>query len=326
MAAISLITGLLSGAGRQGDQNGVSIDRNAFNIPDADKYRQQAGQQYDASIQRQNYIQPKQRSFVEGLEQQAAGQGPSLAAEQLKQAQNRSLAQQMAAAQAARGGNPALAQRQLAQNQMQSQATMAGQAMQGRIQEQNNARGMLQNQLNGMQTSADQGVQNYLQQGFSMAEAQQQAAADYQKLAVSQAMGLAGINSQIRQNNTQQMMQVGQNASKETSDFMSGMGKMMMSDETNKTNIKDGSQDIHNFLDALKEHSYKYKNTDQPGTSKGKRFGIMAQDLEKSKAGKSIVHNTSYGKMVDTAQGFGVAMAATANLHKRLKKLEGKKK
>lgn len=190
--------------GHQADMQGVAIDPNAFKIPDADKYRGQAEDQYKRGVGNVDYVQPKQRSFLETLGQQASGQGPSLAVEQLKQAQNRSLAQQMAAAQAARSNNPALAQRMMMQNQMASNANLAGQATQARMQEQLNAQQMYGTQLNGMAGQANQAVQQYLAQGFSMAQAQQQAAADFQRLSVQQALGLAGINAGIQSANHQQ--------------------------------------------------------------------------------------------------------------------------
>jgi hypothetical protein len=48
----------------------------------------------------------------------------------------------------------------------------------------------------------------------------------------------------------------------------------------------------------------------------------MAQDLEKSKAGKSLVMNTPTGKMVDTSQAVMTALAALGHVAKRLDKVE----
>lgn len=358
--------------GHQADMQGVAIDPEAFKIKDADKYREDARTQYDSANENRNYIQPKQRSFLDTLEKQASGQGPSLAVEQLKQAQNRSLAQQMAAAQSARGGNPALLQRQAMQNAAQNNTAMAGQATQARMQEQLQAQQMYGNQVNLMQGNSDQRVQQYLQQGFSIAQAQQAAAADFQHLSVNQAMGLAGINAGIQTANHQQdvsamnkevediqkfaTMGVGgmmggsktsmpsggsylggnqMAANMGNSQFMQGatpassslsgsnsMSMGMLSDETQKQDIKSSSKDVKGFLDKLSEKSYEYKNSKLPGTASGRRFGIIAQDLEKSQAGKSIVKDTEYGKMVDTQQGFGLALSALAHLNKRLSKLE----
>lgn len=159
-----------------------NINEAAFQIPDAQKYRDKADTQYGGAVERGNYIQPKQRSFIETLEQQASGQGPSLATEQLKSAQNRNLAQQVAAAQASRSPSGALTQRNLLRTQQEGAAQVAEQSAQARIQEQLLARTMLGQQIGQERQASDQLTQNYLAQGFSMAQAQQQAAADLERM------------------------------------------------------------------------------------------------------------------------------------------------
>lgn len=53
----------------------------------------------------------------------------------------------------------------------------------------------------------------------------------------------------------------------------------------------------------------------------------MAQELEKSKVGEKFVTDTPEGKKVEfTPSSFGAMLAAQAELHARLKKLEGGKK
>ncbi len=49
----------------------------------------------------------------------------------------------------------------------------------------------------------------------------------------------------------------------------------------------------------------------------------MAQDLEKTPEGKALVENTDQGKIVDYGKGLGTMLAAMADIHKRLKKIEG---
>ena len=98
-------------------------------------------------------------------------------------------------------------------------------------------------------------------------------------------------------------------------------GGMAMSDRRQKKNVTDF--DSREFLKALSGKSYDYKDTSKPGTAEGRRFGIMAQDLERSEAGRSIVKETPHGKMVDVQQGFGLALAAMADLNKRISKMEG---
>lgn len=100
------------------------------------------------------------------------------------------------------------------------------------------------------------------------------------------------------------------------------IGAAIASDRRLKKDIK--GHDMRGFLDALSAHEYEYKDASQPYTAPGKRVGIMAQDLERSEAGKSIVRETSMGKIIDVNQGFGVALAAMADLNKRVRAMEAR--
>ena len=99
----------------------------------------------------------------------------------------------------------------------------------------------------------------------------------------------------------------------------------MMSDERQKKNISSADSELKEFVDNLAPHTYEYKDTSLEGTAPGKRYGIMAQALERSAAGKSIVRETAEGKKIDVAQGLGVALAALAAMNKRLGKVEGRR-
>lgn len=100
----------------------------------------------------------------------------------------------------------------------------------------------------------------------------------------------------------------------------------MFSDERGKKDMKDGGGDIQSMMDNLSPKSYEYKDTSLPGTAEGERYGIVAQDLEKSAAGSSVVKDTPQGKMVDPVQGFGLALAGLAELNRRLRAIEGQGK
>lgn len=94
-----------------------------------------------------------------------------------------------------------------------------------------------------------------------------------------------------------------------------------MSDVNAKTNINPAEEQIQDFLKNLGVYSYDYKD---------KKFGDktyvspMAQELEKSEIGKSMVVDTPEGKMVDYARGAGVQLAATAMLNHKVNELEKK--
>ena len=114
-----------------------------------------------------------QAQLAAQLQAQAAGQGPSLATQQLKQATDRNIAQQAAAA-AAAGGNSALAQRNLSQNAAQLGRSAAADAAQMRIQEQLAAREQLAGVLAGAR-GQDIGLaqaQAQLQQQINLANQQ----------------------------------------------------------------------------------------------------------------------------------------------------------
>lgn len=72
------------------------------------------------------------------------------------------------------------------------------------------------------------------------------------------------------------------------------------------------------FLDNLTSYKYNYKN---PNHGDGNQVGVMAQDLEK--AAPQMVEDTPEGKVVDYSKAGGPLFASMADLHERLKKLEG---
>ena len=86
--------------------------------------------------------------------------------------------------------------------------------------------------------------------------------------------------------------------------------------------------DIDEFL-KLTPYEYEYtedakENT--PGATDGKKFGVMAQDLEKSKIGKALVDKDERGyRNVDIPMSVSALLATAASMNHRLKKLEGKK-
>lgn len=228
---------------------------------------------------------------LQDLQRQAAGKGPSLAKEALKAAQERSLAQQLAAAQAMPTRNVGALQRQLVAEQGRAGRELAQTGAIGRVQEQLGA----QQQLMGLTESELQ----------RQAGAQQAAMAANAKLAEARAAqeasvvgGLLGAGSSI--------------------------GAAFASDEKVKENKAPAKKEINSFLDALSARQYNYKQKFDNDTSK--KYGIMAQDLEKSKVGKSMVKEMGGVKHVDYGAGFGAILAAQAELNDRLKKLEGSSK
>lgn len=92
------------------------------------------------------------------------------------------------------------------------------------------------------------------------------------------------------------------------------------SDERVKEDIQ--PFDASSFLDSLTASKYKYKNPGKHG--EGQFAGVMAQDLEKTPEGSSLVHPAEDGtKMVDTSKAAMAALASLADMNDRVKALEG---
>lgn len=127
--------------------------------------------------------------------------------------------------------------------------------------------------------------------------------------------------------------------SNKNSQFSDGVGKAALSKAIAATSDEDMKKDVKkdnkeefsskSFLDALQSYTYEYKDSEKhrPEAGEGKRLSVMAQDLEKAgPVGRSMVMNTPQGKVVNYGRGFGAILAAQAELNKRLKEVEKKKK
>jgi hypothetical protein len=94
------------------------------------------------------------------------------------------------------------------------------------------------------------------------------------------------------------------------------------SDEEKKENIeRTTSDDIDDFLDHITGYEFNYKPEVRQG---GRHMGVMAQDLERTPEGRSVVIDTEGGKMVDGGKLASIAMAVVSDLNKRVRQLEGK--
>lgn len=99
-----------------------------------------------------------------------------------------------------------------------------------------------------------------------------------------------------------------------------------ISDQREKTDIgKLDDASVDEMLGNLVASRYRYKNPNQPGAGQGERFGIMAQDLEKSAMGKSLVIDDGGVKKIDGNQAVGALLAAMSRTHDRLRKLEARR-
>jgi hypothetical protein len=248
-------------------------------------------------------------------------------------------AQQVGMANMQRGGGAPGAGLAAARNQATIAGNAAGQGAQAAMSDQQNANAQLTNSLNAGR-STDVGL------ATSQAGLNQQT--NLQQGQMDQAAKIANLDAQLRQTGMDDQARIaylsqltGMDANQlqaatstyKTQKDSPGMvgqiaqvagpilGAMMMSDETKKKNVTDARSEVDAMLDALAPMSYDYKDERY---GKGRRAGIMAQDLERSAAGKRIVSETSDGKMLDVNKALSASLAASARLNERVRTLEGK--
>lgn len=93
------------------------------------------------------------------------------------------------------------------------------------------------------------------------------------------------------------------------------------SDAALKENIKKAEVDIDDLLTNLTPYEFNYKDQ---AHGKGTFYGVLAQDLEKSKAGKTLVVDKKEGKAIDVNKAFHALLAANSYLAKQVKELKEK--
>lgn len=254
--------------------------------------------------------QANQLQRIAGGQQQGAGE---LAVQ--RQMQNALAGQQAMARMRGAGGGGMLA---AARNSAGIGLNAAGMGQQAAMQDQMNAQGLLQNALAGTR-GQDIGMAG---QNASLQQNQMQLN-DQQYMALLQSLTGMDANKLAAQ---MSMYQTAQGQQGMLGPLLSAGGQiggaaMMASDERLKTDITDSGAEVDAMLDALRPYRYRYTD-DKFG--KGPRAGIMAQDLERSTAGKDLVTETPEGKMLDVNKTLSATLAMNAQLNKRVRALEGK--
>jgi hypothetical protein len=282
----------------------------------------------------QSPFRQAQLNLVNQLAGQAAGNGPSIAQQQFKMAADQNAAQQFALANSMRGPNQAAVARTAINQAADVNTQMAQAAAVARLQEMQQAQGLL-GQTAGQGTTADlqsaQMVNQFDQQRASLAAQYAQMGMDAQKanqaadLQMRQLIqtGALGQLSAIQQAITGDQANKTQAQGNLFGALGAGAaGLAQLSDERAKEDIKPGDAKITEFLGAINAHDYRYKD-EKHGA--GRFVSPMAQELLKTEVGRSFVLDTEDGHVVDYGKGFGALLAAQASLNKRLNALEGKK-
>ena len=316
--------------------------RQAFqgDFRNADAMRaQQMGQLGQAQQTRQMYLDA------------AMGNAPSLAQAQLQQGVDRGIAGQLAVANSARGS---AAQRAGAMRgaQLQGQEMMAGLGAQSgalRAQEIASARqGLLGADAALAQNMSGIRGQDVGQAGMNLqANMANRAQNDaYAQALQGYGMGAAGaemagrqgyagaqntfdFNTQIANANIEQgiaarEMDLGKSAMGGGGAAAGGLlGLLAFSDKRAKTKIAVGDKDVDAFLKTLKPYSYEYKDK---AHGEGRKTSVMAQDLEKTSLGDTLVSRHKSGlRQVDYAKALPVMLASVGRLAERLEKAEARK-
>lgn len=277
-------------------------------------------------------------NIIAGMEQRGmADSGTSLAAQLQQQQANFQAAQQKAA-------QMYLASQQAKQNALMQTAQAAGQMEQQQFGRQSqvisaqevinqfnaaNRQNVAQQNLGQRQRIAEQAsaIRNQ-EQMFNKNLAQQQFENEMRK-----AGGLSQASTNMAQMYAGQAQAQAAANQAVTGALIEGgakVGAKFASDIRSKEDIKEASPkqikgELDKLLSKLEPYMYKYKNQEKHG--KGKRLGIMAQDLEKSEIGQDMVGEDSEGiKNVDIGQVATSALAAAKNLMDRVESLEKKSK
>lgn len=136
-------------------------------------------------------------------------------------------------------------------------------------------------------------------------------------------IGLLGPMMQQSMLNQQLQSQLGSNVMGGAA--MLGAGALMASDVEAKEDFADAGPAIEEFLQSAQpaEYSYKPEYQGSPLAGEGRFVSPMAQGLERSSIGRSMVINTPAGKVVDYGKSFGAVLASLSHLNKKLNSVMG---
>lgn len=308
---------LLGGLGKSTDPNDYAVSS-----PNQGQLQgmmgQQAAQSAAADPTQQAQFRQMQMAQALNLQRIAGGQmqgAGELAAQ--RQVQNAIAAQQAQQRMVRGGGNAGLGLIAGARNAAGIGLSGAGMGQQAAMQDQQMAQGQLTGAL-GTGRQGDMGLMNMQQQNN-----QYNAGAQNQRYDTN--MGALASNDAQRLQAQQNYMQAttGQQGLAGALIGTAGAvaaGALTHSDERLKTDITDAGDDINAMLDNLHAKTYRYKDEAKHGA--GPRAGIIAQDLERSRAGRALVVESPSGKAFDNGKAISALLASAATLNARLRKLE----
>lgn len=299
----------------------LKVDASAGRAFDSEaEARKQAQVQQSLMVQaeaQQQQAREQQQGVLDLLMAQSRGEGPSVAQQQLQAGMERGQSQAAALA-ASQRGNPFLAARQAQQQQAALAAQTNQQAAALRAQEMLAARQQAGALASGMRAGdADsRGFFGDRQMGFLGFGSNERAQGTNAILAnrnLTQGFAAQGLQQQQLDN---QQRQTRAGAVLGTIATAAPVFAALASDKRGKTRRKVDPKAVRSIFDKLAPHTFRYLGEDTD------RVGIMAQDLEKTRHGRALVHDTPTGKVVDVPQATGAVLAGVADLSARIKRLE----
>lgn len=230
---------------------------------------------------------------------------PSVAQEQLAQTLQGNEAAQLGAASGIGGGNAFMARRNAANNVAALNAGAGQDAALLRAQEVAGAQGNLANVL-GTQGTESTGMFG-AKTGYGL---------DYNRLAAATKTGDLGNRTTQRGQN----IKIGEDIA--TGLGSAGASAATISDPSLKTDVHEESpEEIDHFLSALQPSEYEYKG-DEEGRE---RHGVMTTDLKKSAIGRDMIRETPEGEGYDQTDALAALFSSLADMHRRVKKVEGRR-
>ena len=261
------------------------------------------GQQYDAT-------QAAESSLAGKLNDTIAGTAPSAARAQLEQGLSQIVQQQQSQASGATGEGAALARVTAANNTANAQTgANAAQA------------GIRANEVAGAEQALGGVLGNQANQAITSSGQAQTSAGNFSNL--------AGNNEQ---NNDTLTQSGGKNQLTTVGTLASSAGSALTptstSDMNEKTNVKPA--DMDDFLSKISAATggaggfeYDYKHPGADGQSEGRKVGVPAQAVAKSKVGKKIVKNDGGTLKMGHGEMLGAIIGALAHLHEKVKQVGG---
>jgi len=97
----------------------------------------------------------------------------------------------------------------------------------------------------------------------------------------------------------------------------------LVSDKNAKKDIEDaGDFNMDEFMASIDPKKFKYKKPGSPGQPDGDNVGVIAQDVESTPVGRTMVERGPDGKVLNMQKAVGVVLAALARLYDKVQEEE----